>query len=212
MPSDTNRFLADFQVFQRKTAFGAWNALSQTLLKITAPGVPDFYQGTEIWDFSLVDPDNRRPVDFALRKALLEQLRRGVRPAKLLAHWEDGRVKLYLIWKALEFRRTHPELFAEGEYLPVVPSGERSDNVIAFARKRDQEWAVSVAPRLTAKFFTGKRPPLGRVWLDTTLPLPSGAPSAWHNVLTGAELNGADSLALREVMAEFPVALLHGVG
>ena len=125
--SSENRFLNDFANFQRRVAFyGALNSLSQTLLKIVSPGIPDFNQGTELWDLSMVDPDNRRPVDFEIRMGLLANLKEKALAAKhrnlraMLNRWEDGRVKLYLINKALALRRGMPELFLEGEYIPLL--------------------------------------------------------------------------------------------
>ena len=127
-PSTGRRFLADFRRFQSRIAFhGALNALSQVLLKITAPGNPDLYQGTETWDFSMTDPDNRRPVDFETRASLLESFQQSevesLRLASLLHNWPDGRIKLFLTTKAMEFRRSHAELFLEGDYVPLYASG-----------------------------------------------------------------------------------------
>jgi len=137
--SGANLFLEEFLPFQRKVArLGALNSLSQTLLKLTAPGVPDVYQGNELWDFSLVDPDNRRPVDYGLRNGLLADLKR-MDPADARSvleedAWEDGRPKLYLTWKALELRRDMPELFERGEYVPLGTEGEMHDRLVAFAK------------------------------------------------------------------------------
>ena len=143
-PGPGNRFLMDFVVFHPRIArLGMVNSLAQTLLKITAPGVPDFYQGTEVWDFSLVDPDNRRPVDFSIRAALLTGLQERIAagsPAAvtrdLLAHWEDGRVKMYAIHRALHCRRRSPELFQAGDYVPLRTGGAGGDHLVAFARRR----------------------------------------------------------------------------
>ncbi len=127
---DTNAFLADFLPFQRKVAhYGAINGLAQLLLKIASPGVPDIYQGMELWDFSLVDPDNRRPVDYRHRTRLLNELmtmeREGLDPLArgLLSSWEDGRIKLFVTCKALSFRRERKELFLDGAYVPLRHNG-----------------------------------------------------------------------------------------
>lgn len=159
-PSPENRFLQDFLEFQKTCAyFGALNALSQTLLKIASPGVPDFYQGTELWTFSLVDPDNRQPVDFGKRAALLEALReeeaggRAALAGKLLAGWKDGRVKLYLTYKALSLRRSSKKLFDEGEYTPVEAVGARRRHVCAFIRRLENSWVLAAAPRLAARLY-----------------------------------------------------------
>src|SRR5205807_1022897 len=127
-PRDNNLFLGDFIEFQRPVArFGLLNSLSQTLCKLTAPGVPDIYQGNEIWDFSLVDPDNRRAVDYRRRRALLAELQHGdpgTAPRALAQRMEDGRAKLLLTWKTLQLRRAHPQLFRDGEQLSPVRQGE----------------------------------------------------------------------------------------
>ena len=205
-------FLRDFLPFQRVVAFyGAINGLTQVLLKIAVPGVPDFYQGTELWDFSLVDPDNRRPVDFEARARLLATLHdaRGDRRALLgdmLANWQDGRVKLYLTTQGLRCRRDHAALFASGDYVPLGVIGARRDHVCAFARRLGGIWAVAVVPRLAGPTGGGSwagtartrrgwlrpiramtcqplRLPLGvDVWGDTTLALPSDAPRRWSDV------------------------------
>ena len=144
---------------------GALNSLSQLLLKIASPGVPDFYQGTELWDFSLVDPDNRRPVEFRKRVRLLKDIKKresknpGALISELLAGWEDGLIKLYVTYKALDFRRKHRDLFLEGDYVPLSCSGARENNVVAFLRKKDDRWALVAVPRLTAK-LAHPAPPL----------------------------------------------------
>ena len=210
-------FQADFREFQRRIAFfGAVNGLVQVLLKIAIPGVPDFYQGTELWDFSLVDPDNRRPADFAAHARLLSALdkqaaadRRGLL-RELLTRWDDGRIKLLLTAEALRFRRAHAELFAEGAYLPLSATGARREHVCAFARRSGTAWAVVVVPRLSARLAAGAAreaagvdgadsesapdalPPLEwpvgtRAWSDTALTLPPDAPPRWRDVISGAE-------------------------
>jgi (1->4)-alpha-D-glucan 1-alpha-D-glucosylmutase len=135
-PESGAEFINDFSQFHGRIAYaGMLNSLSQTLLKMTAPGVPDFYQGTELWDLSLVDPDNRRPVDYAKRKRFLDELKRGEQADRagllrdLLCHWQDGRVKQYLIYQTLNFRREHAELFQRGSYLPLVAAGKFRENV-----------------------------------------------------------------------------------
>jgi (1->4)-alpha-D-glucan 1-alpha-D-glucosylmutase len=228
-PGPENRFLQDFLAFQPFVAYyGALNSLTQVLLKIASPGVPDFYRGTELWDFSLVDPDNRRPVDFGLRAALLAALQerkddpRGL-AAALLAGWRDGRVKLYLTWRALRFRRNHRRLFTAGDYLPVVAAGRERDHVCAFARRLERTWALVAAPRLCVRLVGGEPgpegvpplvPPLGEaVWGATTLLLPPGAPEGWRNVLTGEQAVARHgTLPLADLLCSFPVALLHGEG
>ncbi len=206
--SPENRFLADFRTFQQKTApHGAWNALGQTLFKIAAPGIPDFYQGTEIWDYSLVDPDNRRPVDFEHRQKLLATIR-DAKPQELVENWRDGRIKIYLIERSLALRREQSDLFAQGEYIPLPVTGGRAAHAIAFARRHEEAWVIAIAPRLTSRFYTRQKPPLGRSWLDTALELPPDAPRTWFNILTGATVIARPALQLRNALTDFPVALL----
>jgi (1->4)-alpha-D-glucan 1-alpha-D-glucosylmutase len=219
-------FLQHLRTFQRRIShYGLFNSLAQTLLKITAPGVPDTYQGTELWDFSLVDPDNRRPVAYERRREMLRDLRERVAAAgprlaqfarELTAVKEDGRIKLYVTYRALHCRREHPELFTLGEYLPAEPSGAKQDHVFAFTRRRATQCALVAVPRL----LTGLAPdreqlPLGReVWKDTVLLLPdSDGSRRWRNLFTGEILkpsvrSGQNQLALAEILANFPVALL----
>jgi len=222
--STTNRFLDDFRRFQSKIAYcGAFNSLAQILLKVASPGAPDFYQGTELWDFSLVDPDNRRPVDFAKRVKLLQELKRAEArdatslPGELIGNWEDGRVKLYLTWKALGFRRSHSELFLEGDYVPLRAVGSRQGHICAFARHRRGAWALVAVPiKITQPGPFGSLPLGRRVWEGTSLVLPARAPERWRNVLTGGVLNtspeaGKIVLRVSIVFRSFPIALLSEV-
>jgi (1->4)-alpha-D-glucan 1-alpha-D-glucosylmutase len=173
-------FLKDFTRFQKKIAYsGALSSLSQLVLKITSPGVPDFYRGTDMWDFSLADPDNRRPVDFASRMQTLSELQKRVRPKELLKNWSDGRLKMYVTWKLLHFRRDHPGLFREGEYIPLRVTGTKANHVIAFARHLHDEWCIVAVPRLCASL---------KDWQDTQIELPPDVPSRWTNVLTNEDM------------------------
>ena len=225
-----SRFLEDVSRFAERVAFfGRYNSLSQVLLKLTSPGVPDLYQGTELWDLSLVDPDNRRPVDYDQRRVLLRQLNEvfeesGSRARvselvrELIAESASGRIKLHVIHRALSFRREHRALFGEGDYRPVVVRGEKREHACAFSRMRGGELALVVTPRLPVGLTQGsERPPLGRdLWKDTRLELEeeSGRRS-FQNVLTGEtvaveEVDGKLCLLVGEVLREFPVALLEG--
>jgi (1->4)-alpha-D-glucan 1-alpha-D-glucosylmutase len=223
-------FRSDLLTLQRRVAwYGCLNSLAQLLLKLTSPGVPDSYQGTELWDLSLVDPDNRRPVDFQRRRHLLSQLKGQLDKAgpdrvplvqELLAHLADGRIKMYLLHCTLAFRRAHERLFMEGEYVPMEASGERRDHVCAFARKLEQEMVVIAVPRLMLRLTGGNEQlPLGHaVWQDTRLVLPAAAPGErYRNLFTGEVLTvveGGDGpgLPLADVFRTFPVALLTTVG
>ena len=220
--SEDDPFLNDFHDFYRKVAYwGMLNGLAQVLLKIVCPGVPDFYQGCELWDLHLVDPDNRGRVDFALRTELLrsiqEQANGAPAPAfldSLLQHWTDGRVKLYLTWRALNFRGKHPQLFLEGDYAAVEARGNHNRNVVALVRSFGDEHLLAALPRWLASAKAPMKPgQIQRFWAGGELVLPARAPRNWFNVLTGQRLICSASrrpptLALREVFQIFPVALL----
>ena len=196
--------------------FGALNSLAQLVLKLTSPGVPDIYRGTELWDFSLVDPDNRRPVDYDLRQRCLSDLRiQGLSGdhaqfcRHLLRDWKDGRIKTWTMMRLLRFRREHPDLFQQGSYEPLTTADEKSGHVIAFARRWQGRAIVVAVPRFMCALTKGDmRPPIGEVWEDSAIPLEE--PSAeWENVLTGERIQSRDSrLLCREVFASFPVAVL----
>jgi len=217
-----NPFLEAFLPFAKKIAYcGMFNSLAQTVLKIASPGVPDIYQGAELWDLSFVDPDNRRPVDFVKRRDLLEELKsaetkdRAGLLGDLLSRWEDGRIKLYLIHKLLSFRRARHELFAEGEYIPLETSGELSQSVCAFARRKGNLWALAAAPRLIGNVVYRGIAPLGAEFWDTTaLCLPTDMPVRWRDVITGNDVeashrDGTKELLLSRLFQNFPVALLY---
>ncbi len=207
-----NAFLQDFAAFHRAVAeLGMVNSLSQTLIRLTAPGVPDVYQGQEIWDLSLVDPDNRRPVDYALRRHLLDALEReeGERgfAARLLEGWTDGRIKMHVTRTALRLRQARPELF-RGGYVPLAARGAHAAHVFAFARTDGAGAALTVAPRLVATLTRGRGVPRAADWRGTTLPLPPELAGPWRDALTGAEVDASGELALDVVLGELPLALL----
>jgi (1->4)-alpha-D-glucan 1-alpha-D-glucosylmutase len=231
----TNAFLSDFKPFQRKIAFfGRLNSLAQILLKMTTPGVPDFYQGAELWDLNLVDPDNRRPVDYEIRRQLLSQLKAQIVKASishiqfhsdLLNDDQIGRSKLYLIWRVLEFRNRHRALFDAGNYVPLAVEGAKKDHVCAFARvggasvpasresprNLQNEMVIAVVPRLVAGLLKEQRLPLGPdVWQDTRLQLPGAG--RFLNVFNGQILDSQNKLPLSQILSEFPVALLARAG
>ncbi|QOX78846.1 malto-oligosyltrehalose synthase [Trichlorobacter lovleyi] len=223
--SPNNQFLHDFGAFQAVTAAGGIvNALSQTLLKITSPGIPDIYQGNELWDFSLVAPDNRRPVDYTARKRYLDELIHRESAAGLLetarevvGNRSDGRIKLHLTWKALTFRRANRELFESGRYLPLTVAGVFQEQVCAFERSINNRSILVVVPRLCTRLMSDdNRLPLGAaVWQDTRLLLPLDTEaSSYRNIFTGELLllnqhEGQLSLNLADILAEFPCALLE---
>lgn len=225
-----NPFLKDFRRLQEKVAhYGVFNSLSQTLLKIASPGVPDLYQGTELWDFSLVDPDNRRPVDYELRERMLYGLRDRIASLgqdrlelarELLDSKEDGRIKMYVVHLGLSYRREHPDVFLEGDYLPLQTAGRQGEHLVAFARGKGSRMVVAVVPRLVARLTRGQLiPPVGaELWGDGGVRLPAGeAGTSYRNVFTGevvevAPLEGGGAgLPASSVLAAFPVALLERV-
>lgn len=187
---------------------GALNGLAQCLLRMTTPGVPDLYQGNEFWDLSLVDPDNRRPVDYAARRASLDD---SAPAAELLAHWRDGRIKQALIARVLDCRQAHPELFQRGAYLPLTVRGRHADKVLAFARLGEGERAVIVVPRLASALLGNTSTPLipAQNWDDTRLTLPFAlSPANCSGLFAGAAVTPSRELLLSTVLAEFPVNVL----
>ncbi|MEJ5375758.1 MAG: malto-oligosyltrehalose synthase [bacterium] len=216
-PRKQNPFLTSFLPFQKRIAhYGALNSLSQALLKMTAPGVPDFYQGSELWDLNLVDPDNRRPVDFQLRKQYLSEIRERIAredPELLIRELreskEDGRIKLFLIHKVLVLRQANSKLFLDGEYIPLESQGIWHANLVCFARRWKEKWALVVAPRLLTQVVTAPEFPLGKdVWLDTAILLPAEAPSSWQEILGVTRAKAKDRLLyVGDVLSRFPVGL-----
>lgn len=199
-------FLASFRPKAARLAhLGMVNSLAQLALKITAPGVPDVYQGCETWDFSLVDPDNRRPVDFDARRALLGGLAQRA-PRDLLRDWRDGGIKLQVARTLLRFRREQRQLFAAGDYTALATRGRFADRVVAFARTHGPQRICVLVPRLTARLGC---PPLGLVWDDTSVELGGGGP--WRDLLTGRVIAPSAPLALAEAFAELPLAVLVSV-
>jgi (1->4)-alpha-D-glucan 1-alpha-D-glucosylmutase len=221
---DNEAFRSDFLTLApRVAACGIYNSLSQLAVKIGAPGVPDFYQGTDVWDFSLVDPDNRRPVDYERRRALLRELDAAVEqrgPAavaeELTSNPLDDRMKLYTTSGLLRFRRSHLELFQQGAYQALEARGARREHVFAFARTDGRTSVIVAVPRLPATLLAGAdRAPVGeQIWEDTTIDAPTDAPASYRHVLTGAtccacETDGGPALRAADVFAGFPVAFLE---
>lgn len=209
-----NAFLETFIPFQAEVArAGMINGLAQTVLKLTCPGVPDLYQGSELWNLSLVDPDNRRPVDYHRYRRLLEEVEAaGPSPETaraLLERWQDGAVKLAVTRRALALRAERPDLFDDGGYLPLEATGGRASHIVAYARTRGEEAAIVAVPRLVGSFF-GPAPGPAPDWAGTALALP--APGRWHNVLTGEVLSSEGKVAAADLFRCLPVALLLRVG
>ncbi|MEO8077235.1 MAG: malto-oligosyltrehalose synthase [Acidobacteriota bacterium] len=218
------RFLASFVPFARRVArVGAINSLAQLTLKLASPGVPDFFQGTELWDLTLVDPDNRRPVDFAHREAMLDSLEPiigaaergedvGREVAALLAAWPDARIKLLATACGLRFRRRHAAFMTEASYLPLSTTGAASEHLVAFGRQHSSGTLIAIVPRLIASFVSGKRWPLGaEAWSDTTIQLDEELRLAeYRHLITGEVVRPSPSgaIAAADVFRTCPVALL----
>jgi len=219
-----NHFLSDFKIFQKTiSGYGMFNSLSQTLLKITSPGVPDFYQGTEIWDFSLVDPDNRRSIDYTKRIELLDQLK--LRESKtglsklareLTSNMEDGMIKLYLVYKTLSYRKERREAFAKGDYMPLNAEGYKADNICAFARMLEDSIILIAVPRFFTELIQPEELPFGKeVWKDSALIVPPEIKSkVYRNIFTEQIISTMSDgprifLSVSELFSHFPVALLE---
>jgi (1->4)-alpha-D-glucan 1-alpha-D-glucosylmutase len=215
--AEESDFLADFLPFQRRIAnIGLHNSLSQLLLKLTSPGVPDTYQGNEVWDFSLVDPDNRRTVDYDSRRELLKSLKdstgeSGPRLAArdIAGNIKNGAAKLFLTWKVLHARQSYRAVFEDGEYAAMQAMGAKAEHVVAFSRTSADTRVITVAPRLWAGLWAGSsiEVPDSSAWEDTTIEIPADTASVYRNLLTG-EAVSPGLVALTELLRTFPVALL----
>jgi (1->4)-alpha-D-glucan 1-alpha-D-glucosylmutase len=220
-PVRNGEFCAKFAQFHRKAAlYGMLNGLGQVLLKTASPGVPDIYQGAELWDFRLVDPDNRDVIDFSKRAPILDDMRRAAnadcacRAQELLSAWPDSRVKIHVLARCLAARQENPELFLDGEYHPLQISGEHAQCLVAFARKHGTDWAVVIVPRSVASV---EAPVVDveqrrKFWENTRIDLPHGSPTQWFNLLAGrqsAAISSVDGrLVVGEALKDFPLALL----
>jgi (1->4)-alpha-D-glucan 1-alpha-D-glucosylmutase len=221
-PAQSETFLSDLSRFVSRVARpGYWNSLCQVLVKVAAPGVPDFYQGTELWDLSLVDPDNRRRVDFDLRRKLLADMRAFPEERlpqlieDLLDRPEDGRIKLLLTWRALIFRRARQLLFDRGGYEPLPASGPLREHLIAFARMHENAAALAVSARHSVPLGGSARAPIREVWTETHLPLPAPlSDRRFRDALAGHTIQPTGtgpvrSLPLSRIFRHLPVALLE---
>ncbi len=215
LPSDENDFLPSFVPFQRQIQhLGIFNSLSQTLLKLTSPGIPDIYQGSEFWELSMVDPDNRRPVDYQQRQVCLQALKSGLdRDPKqliqqLLATRQDGRIKQFVIYLGLQIRRTYPEIFRSGNYLPIEVKGSYRQHIVAFVREIENQAILVAVPRLvTGLVEAGVDPIGGEIWGDTELVLPQKMQQHWRNLFTQDTLISQGSLLAKDVFDLMPLGL-----
>jgi len=217
--SEKNRFLADLGEFQQRISrIGHFNTLSQTLLKMTSPGVPDIYQGNELLQFTLVDPDNRQPVNYEQRQQKLEQLQHDYGklqslPSGAFTLQNQATAKLYLTWKTLNLRREHPALFQRGEYIPLSANGPDADHIVAFARKHEDRFAVVAVPRLCATLTGDSYDTICNetAWVNTALEIPDFGAPCYHNVFTGECIQsggGVQNLPVADLFRHFPVTLL----
>jgi (1->4)-alpha-D-glucan 1-alpha-D-glucosylmutase len=208
-PKRSVAFLVDVaEVVARLGPAGVANGLAQTLIKLTAPGVPDLYQGSEFWDLSLVDPDNRRPVDWVARE---RQLGSGARLDELLADWRNGALKQRLIQRVLAFRREQAALFADGDYRPLTIEGPAQEHAFAFARTLGDRVAITLVGRRLAGLIDSNLPRLRRAALtDTALLLPDwAAQRSYREIMSGIEpVADTDRVLLSRALARLPVALL----
>jgi len=214
--SERDEFWQDFARFQRKVAgYAIYNSLSQILIKTAAPGVPDFYQGSELWDLNLVDPDNRRPVNFNLRAKLFDQIKNDEHRndsnffIELLKHPEDGSVKLFLIHKLLSARTKYRRIFEDGDYIPLTTAGSKRKHIIAFARKSGKKTAIAIAARFLSSVISPAQLPIGEnVWKDTSIIIPDETVNFGLNIITGEKINSSKYLSVGRILSKFPVALL----
>ncbi len=212
--SPANAFFADIDAFcQTIRRAGLWNALSQTVLKMTCPGVPDIYQGTELWNFALVDPDNRRSVDYSSRKHLLAELPGG----QAAPEWirgavdtlEDGRLKLFAIARLARLRRDDAEFFAQSEYLALETAGLRSNHIVTFARTINGKAIITAVARFFVELGCRERTPAGEEsWRDTYLNVPENLHGRYSDVFTGRPIQVAGDVSAAELFSLLPVSVL----
>jgi (1->4)-alpha-D-glucan 1-alpha-D-glucosylmutase len=218
-PESGKLFLADFLPLQRRIArVGMLNSLAQLTLKLTCPGVPDVYQGTELWDLSLVDPDNRRRPDFDERRRLLAELvalgalensQRAERVAELVRGWRDGRIKLHVLATLLRLRRDHGDLFAAGNYQALTAEGAMADRLVAFAREAAGDCVVVAIGRHLAPFVPTADSPMQPSWSETSLSLPPALGETVSEVLTGREFRpSSGAVSVQELFSILPAAVL----
>ena len=210
----SDAFLNAFLPLHKKTAYlGIFNSLSQVLLKLASPGVPDIYQGTETWDLSLVDPDNRRAVDYEQREQCLTHFKEHKDLSTLIrdlfTHAEDGRIKFFLLYRLLQARNERKNLFQNSHYIPLTVRGTHENNIIAFARTDNQNCMLCLAPRFVSQLIGNTELPFGqKVWLDTNIILPKNMPSEWIDCITGQTIHISEKIEIGSLITHFPGSLL----
>ncbi len=214
---DNSEFFDDFLSFQKKIAFfGVYNSLSQVLLKITSPGIPDFYQGTELWDLFLVDPDNRQPVDYNLRRDFLTEViekdteERISYLQNILKNPSDGKIKIFMVYKALQLRNEKPEIFNEGNFIPIEAGGKYKENIIVYARNTEDDFVITIVPRFLTNIVEENNLPVDRdIWDDTYIKLNKINPgSSIKNYFSGEIFERNDKISVGEIFKNFPYGLL----
>jgi (1->4)-alpha-D-glucan 1-alpha-D-glucosylmutase len=207
---ESDQFFQGLRPVARRVAYlGMLQSLAQLVLRLCSPGVPDTYWGSEVWDLTLVDPDNRRPVDFRDRPRLLAAAA-DLRIQDALTNWPDGTVKLLTLSRVLGLRQQAPQLFKDGSYVPLTTVGARADNVIALARNHGNDWIIAVVTRLGGRLLDAERwPPQAELWQDTELQLPAGSPSLWQDVLANEPVYANDGvITARDCLQHAPIAVL----
>ncbi len=208
-------FLNELKPFVKQISnYGIIYSLAQQLLKITAPGIPDIYQGCELWDLSLVDPDNRRPVDYELRNGFLEEIKSSGNQENLIrslwAEKANGKIKFYTIYKALQERMNCPELFKYGKYIPANISGEHQQHATGFFRNHQNLWSLTVVPHHLASFIPDQDLPIAQAWKNTHLKLPRNAPFIWKNIFTEETFGFDEFINFKDIFASYPIVFLTG--
>ena len=213
-PAESKEFLEQFLPFQKWVAdYGIFNSLSQVLLKYASPGVPDTYQGTELWDLSMVDPDNRRPVDYNLRSDFLKEVKEKSETDilklidELFSTKETGKIKLFLTHRILQAIKENLAIFKKGDYQPLEVTGKFQNCMVAFARSFEDKVAIAIAPRFFTKLVQPGKYPIGEIWADTQIKLPQNS-SKWRNYITNQTISGNGAIAISQILQNFPVALL----
>ncbi len=213
--SEDNLFLKDFIPFQRKIAhFGLFNSLSQLMIKMTSPGIPDFYQGSELWDLTLVDPDNRRDIDFEKRKALLEEIKEkesrdiGEVMEDYFSRKEEGIIKLYVVYRCLHARKKYCEFFSDGDYAAVETGGTYRESIISFARIKEKRAVLTVVPRFLTSFVNEGEMPFGDIWKETFITIPDGIATSYTDIITGEEILADKMVYIRDIFRCFPGSVL----
>ncbi|RYZ32562.1 MAG: 4-alpha-glucanotransferase, partial [Sphingobacteriales bacterium] len=211
--NEDSDFMKSFSGFHRKVAdFGIINSLSQLLLKFTCPGVPDVYQGTELWDLSLVDPDNRRPVDYSKRAKLLDEIDAGSADDLLQLLWDrrnEGLIKLWMTRVLLQERNASAPVFEEGNYLPLRTEGSYKDNIVAFARRQGGTWYITIVPLHLAAICKAQGTTLEAIdWKNTRIVLPEDLPGSYTCLFSKANGKAKGALAVREILSRLPLELL----